>query len=78
MAKSASSLPSLDESLKQRPEGDIEQGPVTEKLPEDTLANSTPETISPYHPSQFPDGGKDAWLCLLGVSICLSLVRDSS
>ncbi|KAF2856868.1 MFS general substrate transporter [Plenodomus tracheiphilus IPT5] len=28
-------------------------------------------TMSPYHPSQFPDGGKDAYLCLLGGFFCL-------
>ncbi|CAN9211193.1 unnamed protein product [Alternaria alternata] len=26
---------------------------------------------SPYHPNQFPDGGRDAWLCLLGSFCCL-------
>lgn len=45
-----------------------------EKQPrnEDTeAAVDAPETVSPFHPSQFPDGGRDAWLCLLGSFCCL-------
>ncbi|KAF2021995.1 MFS general substrate transporter [Aaosphaeria arxii CBS 175.79] len=38
--------------------GDLEEKPA-------------PEVISPYHPSQFPDGGRAAWLCLLGSFCCL-------
>ncbi|KAF2643264.1 MFS general substrate transporter [Massarina eburnea CBS 473.64] len=46
---------------------DVEQSPVDEK--------STPQTavepVSLWHPSQFPDGGRDAWLCLLGAACLL-------
>jgi hypothetical protein len=69
MSKSASSTPSLQESLKPQPEKDVEKSAVAATQPDDTLAASQPEeSVSPWHPSQFPDGGKDAWLCLLGVS----------
>jgi hypothetical protein len=74
MSKPASYSPSLDESIeKRRSESDVERAPanpMTEKQTEDAAAapaTSAPEAISPYHPSQFPDGGTDAWLCLLGV-----------
>jgi hypothetical protein len=70
MAKPTVSVPSLDDSLsvaqKSQEDTDIEQGQPTEK-PEAAV----PESVSPYHPSQFPDGGRDAWLCLLGAACCL-------
>lgn len=72
MSKPASSVPSFDDSLKKRePDTDVEQGPITEKDPEGNPAVSAPEQVNPWHPSQFPDGGKDAWLCLLGAACCL-------
>ena len=52
---------------KSQDETDVEQGHNTEKSQE----AATAEAVSPYHPSQFPDGGKDAWLCLLGSACCL-------
>ncbi|KAK5099619.1 hypothetical protein LTR70_002300 [Exophiala xenobiotica] len=36
---------------------------------EDTKAKQEP--VNPMHPSQFPDGGKQAWLCVAGSSACL-------
>ncbi|OAL06079.1 MFS general substrate transporter [Phaeosphaeriaceae sp. SRC1lsM3a] len=33
--------------------------------------NATLPPTSPYHPSQFPDGGRQAFLCLLGGFCCL-------
>ncbi|KAF2819870.1 MFS general substrate transporter [Ophiobolus disseminans] len=47
---------------------DVEQPPVHEKPAE------PPEPAPPvdhWHPSQFPDGGKQAYLCLLGAACCL-------
>ena len=30
-----------------------------------------PQPVHPMHPSQFPDGGAEAWLCVAGASACL-------
>lgn len=40
---------------------------------EDTQSdNEVPKpNPNPMHPSNFPDGGKDAWLCVAGASACL-------
>ena len=59
----------------QHPKTDIEQQPqeIAEKPTEAPAPAPAPasEPINPFHPSQFPDGGKDAWLCLLGSFCCL-------
>jgi MFS family permease len=49
---------------------DIEQSPIKEKRP-DTIEPTAPAAVSPFHPSQFPEGGKDAYFCLLGGFCCL-------
>src|SRR5688572_19137478 len=77
MSKPTSSTPSLDDIVDHkgdpdtkhdpRREPDLERGSQDEKQNDGDSA--APEVISPFHPSQFPDGGKDAMLCLLGVSI---------
>jgi MFS family permease len=55
------------------PRNDIEQPPVEldEKPTETQPVPPTEQPVNPFHPSQFPDGGKDAWLCLLGGACCL-------
>ncbi|KAF2109154.1 major facilitator superfamily domain-containing protein [Lophiotrema nucula] len=70
MSKPTSSAPSLD-SLKRSREQDLEQRPVEEKEEPSAAAEPATEAISPWHPSQFPDGGKDALLCLLGTFCAL-------
>lgn len=73
----ANSVEDLDKPAQPRPEleqprSDIEQPPVAtdEKTTERQTAPSS-EPVSPFHPSQFPDGGRDAWLTLLGGFCCL-------
>ncbi|KAF2709681.1 MFS general substrate transporter [Pleomassaria siparia CBS 279.74] len=65
--------PSLDNSfeLKQHNDMDvdvdIEKNAATEEQP-----NTTPtEPLPLSHPSMFPEGGRDAWLALLGAFCCL-------
>jgi hypothetical protein len=50
-----------------------EKEPDTERdsAGKDPKSEPTPEHVNPWHPSQFPDGGKDAFLCLLGAFCCL-------
>ncbi|KAF1958903.1 MFS general substrate transporter [Byssothecium circinans] len=51
---------------------DVEQPPVDEKaVNSHAQPQSVPEPANPWHPSQFPDGGRDAWLCLLGAACLL-------
>ncbi|KAH6620461.1 major facilitator superfamily domain-containing protein [Boeremia exigua] len=72
MSQGTSLVNSVDDLQKQaQPQPDIERPPV--ELDEKTTDTppSGPPTVSPFHPSQFPDGGKDAWLCLLGGFCCL-------
>lgn len=59
--KSDSGLSSEDE--KPQPPADVEKQPA--------LTTPTLPPTSPYHPSQFPDGGAKAFLCLLGGFCCL-------
>lgn len=66
---SATSLStSLHEEKSENPMRDVEEGQPKEETSE---VNTQPEQISPFHPSQYPDGGKDAYLCLLGGFFCL-------
>ncbi|KAK5944338.1 hypothetical protein PMZ80_003619 [Knufia obscura] len=37
---------------------------------EDVRAPEKQEPVNPMHPSQFPDGGAKAWLCVAGSSAC--------
>ncbi|KAF2741252.1 MFS general substrate transporter [Polyplosphaeria fusca] len=48
---------------------DVEQAPITEK--HNTTEAPTSETITPWHPSQFPDGGREAWMSLVGASFAM-------
>ncbi|KAJ4358472.1 uncharacterized protein N0V89_003055 [Didymosphaeria variabile] len=63
----SSAVSATDDSIREK-ESDVEQ-----RAAEKDLSNSqtAPEPINPWHPSQFPDGGKDAYLCLLGAFCCL-------
>ncbi|KAF2867896.1 major facilitator superfamily domain-containing protein [Massariosphaeria phaeospora] len=46
--------------------------PSTDDSVHDTVqADTELGPVDPRHASQFPDGGKDAWLCLLGAACCL-------
>ncbi|KAJ4413177.1 hypothetical protein N0V91_000151 [Didymella pomorum] len=56
-----------------QPMSDIEQSPVpVDEKPTETQPTAPIDApVNPFHPSQFPDGGKDAWLCLLGGFCCL-------
>ncbi|RMZ72255.1 monocarboxylate permease [Pyrenophora seminiperda CCB06] len=69
MSQTASSTASIREKDDQIPHSDIEQpmAPMDDK----ELDTPTPTAINPFDPSQFPDGGKDAYLCLLGAFCCL-------
>lgn len=78
MSQSSTAAPSIDGEHRCEAKIDIEQppfsekhsdmdrSPVDEKETEPALA-----TMNPWHPSQFPDGGKKAYLCLLGGFCCL-------
>jgi MFS family permease len=79
-SQTPTAAPSVDEDLQHEHKSDIEHSPVrkeemdfeqsssTEKHTKPTQSSTPP--VSPYHPSQFPDGGKSAYLCLLG-AFCL-------
>lgn len=64
MSKPASTVPSLGDSPRLSIEKDIEQASAEKQMMPPT--ETAPMAIDASHPSQFPDGGKDAWLCLLG------------
>ncbi|KAI4653494.1 hypothetical protein J4E93_001260 [Alternaria ventricosa] len=70
MSQTTSSVASLHDEKSRLPQSDVEQPPVPvdEKRPETTEPTAA---VSPFHPSQFPDGGRDAYLCLLGGFCCL-------
>ncbi|KAG9189696.1 hypothetical protein G6011_06564 [Alternaria panax] len=70
MSQTTSSVASVHEEKARLPHTDIEQppAPVDEKQPD---TSETTAAVSPFHPSQFPDGGRDAYLCLLGGFCCL-------
>lgn len=70
MSPTSTSTPSIDEEKQQGPQGDIEHPSIDEKRLDPPQPTPEP-AVSPWHPSQFPDGGKDAWLCLLGGFCCL-------
>jgi MFS family permease len=67
MSQTTTAAPSLDEDVQRERKADIEQVPIDEKEAE--LSQEAP--MHPMHPSQFPDGGKAAYLCLLGGACCL-------
>ncbi|KAF2132194.1 MFS general substrate transporter [Dothidotthia symphoricarpi CBS 119687] len=68
MSTTTSLTPSVAEN---KQNFDIEQPRTDEKQHETPHAEAAPQIISPMHPSQFPEGGKDAWLCLAGAFCCL-------
>ncbi|KAK5136692.1 hypothetical protein LTR08_002345 [Meristemomyces frigidus] len=39
--------------------------------PSDAKQDPASDLISPFHPSQYPDGGRQAWLCVAGGFCCL-------
>lgn len=63
----SSAASAADESIREK-EPDIEQRPADKALGE---SQTGPEPVNPWHPSQFPDGGRNAYLCLLGAFCCL-------
>jgi MFS family permease len=81
LAQNSTTALSLDEELQdeyksdiehspvREKQSDLEQSPATENHVEPTQTSQSP--VNPYHPSQFPDGGKNAYLCLLGGFCCL-------
>jgi MFS family permease len=71
MSQLSSSTPSIDEEKGLTLQPDNERPSIHEKPLEPFQAPPAPEAVSPYHPSQFPDGGKHAYLCLLGGALCL-------
>ena len=71
MSPTASPPASLDEEKLRQHDADIEKPPVDEERNQPSEPAAPSEAMNPFHPSQFPDGGKDAWLCLLGGFCCL-------
>lgn len=71
MSPVTSSASSLRKEDQQRPDNDVEQQTTDEKHADTTAPSTAPEAVSPFHPSQFPDGGRSAYLCLLGGACCL-------
>lgn len=67
---STSLTPSIDEKPENMPP-DLEQQSIERTKVEPSQQPSSPEPITPWHPSQFPDGGRDAYLCLIGAACCL-------
>ena len=70
MSQTTSLAASIRDDKTRPSNADIEQSPIKEKRP-NTTEPTAPATVSPFHPSQFPEGGKDAYLCLLGGFCCL-------
>lgn len=54
---------------------DLKQPITDEEAAKDVTSKEAPPAqdapINPMHPSQFPDGGPKAWLCVAGASACL-------
>jgi MFS family permease len=81
MSQTSTAAPSIDEEQRHKAKIDIEQPAFSEKqndmdrpLTDEKETEPTqraPATMNPWHPSQFPDGGKSAYLCLLGAFCCL-------
>ncbi|KAJ4374017.1 hypothetical protein N0V83_002756 [Neocucurbitaria cava] len=71
MSQTPSATSFTDEEKQQRMNNDVEQPPISEKPAESAEPATAPAAVNPFHPSQFPDGGKDAYLCLLGGFCCL-------
>ncbi|KAH8723922.1 major facilitator superfamily domain-containing protein [Phaeosphaeriaceae sp. PMI808] len=69
MSQDTSPAQSVNGEKLRKPQDDIEQLPTSQKKSE-TNEPELPPT-SPWHPSQYPDGGRDAYLCLLGAFCCL-------
>lgn len=76
MSESSTRAPSIDGTIDPKSLNDVEKPPMEEKQPNDFAIQPAPETVNPWHPSQFPDGGKDAWLCLFGGAFCLFCVSS--
>jgi MFS family permease len=70
MSHYSTAAPSIDEKQRQPPP-DIEKPPVDEEHIEPSAPTADAAPVSPWHPSQFPDGGKQAYLTLLGGFCCL-------
>ncbi|KAH7078453.1 major facilitator superfamily domain-containing protein [Paraphoma chrysanthemicola] len=74
MSQQSSTAPSVDLEKQQEPNTQRGHRPIDEKQVERTPSAPTQQdsgAVSPFHPSQFPDGGKNAYLCLLGGFCCL-------
>jgi nitrate/nitrite transporter NarK len=81
MSRTSTEAPSLRDEPRLERKSDVEQSPISEKrpdmdLPLDTEKQAEPtqpsaSSVNPYDPSQFPDGGRKAYLCLLGAFCCL-------
>jgi MFS family permease len=71
MSQLTTAAPSIDEKQRE-PLSDIEQSAFEDKhVKPSQIPQEAPSAVSPFHPSQFPDGGMQAYLCLLGGFCCL-------
>lgn len=71
MSQTSTAAPSIAEKPHKSSQPDLEKQPSQDKHDQPVSQPQQPEAISPYHPSQFPDGGRQAYLCLLGGFCCL-------
>jgi MFS family permease len=71
MSQVTISAGSIHEKESVSPDVDIEQRALDEKRADTIEPGPADEAPDLWHPSQFPDGGKDAYLCLLGASCCM-------
>ncbi|ORY08692.1 major facilitator superfamily domain-containing protein [Clohesyomyces aquaticus] len=71
MSRPGTSTPSLQDSVQRKTNDDLENQLGDEVDVQPKEEKSVPDTLDPFHPSQFPDGGRDAWLCLIGTFCCL-------
>ncbi|KAF2031231.1 MFS general substrate transporter [Setomelanomma holmii] len=74
MSQATSAAPSVDLEKQREPQSAVEQPTIDERQTEAAQPDSAqpaPAAVNPWHPSQFPDGGKNAYLCLLGGFCCL-------
>jgi MFS family permease len=69
MSQTTIAAPSLDEEKQRERMADIEKSSIGDTNTEPTQPAAAP--LNPWHPSQFPDGGKAAYFCLLGGFSCL-------
>lgn len=81
MSPPSTATPSVNEEARLEAKADLEQSSISEKQTDREPISDSEKQIepvqpvlsstNPLHPSQFPEGGRQAYLCLLGGFCCL-------